>query len=90
MTMRNKRTKMMKKIRQKVEAIKQESDSKFDGENDPSTFNEQANQQLKDIFRDTRYNQRRKQRLLNWRDKKYSKFKVNTFEKGARRLHEFD
>ena len=46
----------------------------FEGPEGPVRFNKAADETLKDIFRDTRYNQRRMQRLVHWRDKKYHKY----------------
>lgn len=86
-----KRLKMVKNIHKKIQSLKLQDELKFDGENDPNSFNEQSNQKVRDVFRDTRYEARRLERLMNWRDKRYSKYKVNMFEKGTtRRLAEFD
>lgn len=57
--------------------------------NSPMIFNQESNNKIKDIFRVTKYNQRKFQRLLHWRDKKYMKYHnhLNTYDATMKRLN---
>jgi len=83
-------SKIVKKIKKKVADIHKAMLESPEGDNDPVKFNNKCDNQVHDVFRDTRYNQRRNDRLLKWRDKKYQKFHnaVKDYSMHSKRLLE--
>jgi hypothetical protein len=76
------------KIKQKIDEIHKAQEELFEGPNDPATFNTESDNKLKDIFCDTRYKQRRINRLYKWRDKHYQKYhsQVKSYDNKSKRL----
>ncbi|CAI2379688.1 unnamed protein product [Moneuplotes crassus] len=81
-----KRKKIMKRIKNYLN--RKDEDLKPDGPNDPDRFLKNSNEKVKDAFRETRYNERRLERLMKWRDKRYNKFhsQVRSYDTTSKRL----
>ena len=89
---KEKERKQLNKIKKKVKAIHKAKEEAFEGPNDPDAFNQNSDRKLKDVFRDTRYGQRRVERLLKWRDKKYDKYshQVKSYDNTNRKLYYYE
>ena len=77
----------MKRIK-KIIKTRREDIHNNEGTNDPDFFLKKSNDKVKDAFRETRYNERRMERLLKWRDKRYNKFhsQVRSYDNTSKRL----
>lgn len=62
---------MVDQIKEKAKNIRESNEKNF--ENNVRVFDRKATQQVQHIFRDTNYEQRRRERLGKWKDNKYSK-----------------
>mmetsp|Transcript_36990 Transcript_36990/g.36589 ORF Transcript_36990/g.36589 Transcript_36990/m.36589 type:complete len:136 (-) Transcript_36990:22-429(-) len=63
------RLKIANKIREKAQILREKTNVKF--ETDVRNFDKSAEKDIQGIFRDTRYRNRKEQRLGEWRNKKY-------------------
>lgn len=63
------RLKIVNKIREKAQFLREKSNMKF--ERDVRNFDKSAEMDVQQIFRDTRYRDRKEKRLGDWKDRKY-------------------
>lgn len=64
------RLKMVTKIKEQAQLLKEHKDKNFD--TNVRVFDKRAKREVEHIFRDTKYDDRKRERLDRWKQKKYT------------------